>query len=140
MRIETGVVQGDEVSVFYDPMIAKLVVWEDDRDSAIKSLVYALDQYKVVGPNTNIQFLKDLLRHPGFIAGDVETGFIAKHKATLLKDPEPISPHAIAQAVVHQLLENVQYSKGTATGKDHPLSPLILAFLLEMLKLAVMFL
>jgi 3-methylcrotonyl-CoA carboxylase alpha subunit len=65
------------VSVYYDPMIAKLVVWENDRDSAIKSLVYALDQYKVVGPNTNVQFLKDLITHPGFIAGDVETGFIA---------------------------------------------------------------
>ena len=64
------------MSVYYDPMIAKLVVWENDRDRALKSLVYALDQYKVVGPNTNVQFLKDLARHPSFVAGDVDTGFI----------------------------------------------------------------
>ena len=67
---------GDEVSVHYDPMIAKLVVWDNDRNTALKSLRNALDQYQVVGPNTNIEFLKGLAGHPGFIAGDVETGFI----------------------------------------------------------------
>jgi len=93
MRIETGVVQGDEVSVYYDPMIAKLVVWDHDRDSAIKSLVYALDQYKVVGPNTNTQFLKSLLNHPGFIAGDVETGFIAVSLPRSLNPPALLLTH-----------------------------------------------
>jgi len=148
MRIETGVVQGDEVSVYYDPMIAKLVVWENDRDRALKSLVYALDQYKVVGPNTNVQFLKDLARHPSFVAGDVDTGFIGvrtavplhtvpcsdqclthvffvvypcqRHKESLLKTSNPLSAHAIAQVVMHQLLENVEFSKATSNGNSSP--------------------
>jgi len=120
MRIETGVIQGDEVSVFYDPMIAKLVIWEKDRNSAIKSLKNALDQYKVVGPNTNVQFLKDLITHRAFIAGDVETGFIQRFKDDLLKEPAPVSPHAIAQVVLFQLLNDNQFTNATAPESNSP--------------------
>ena len=91
IRVETGVRQGDQVSVFYDPMIAKLVVHGEDRTAALRILRKALQEYQVgsretdgtdngflqvVGPSTNIEFLKALASHPGFIAGDVETGFI----------------------------------------------------------------
>jgi len=67
---------GDEVSVFYDPMIAKLVVWDRDRDAALAALRYQLDRVQVVGPSTNVKFLRDLASHPAFINGEVETGFI----------------------------------------------------------------
>ena len=67
---------GDEVSVYYDPMIAKLVVWDRDRDAALAALRYYLDRVQVVGPSTNVKFLKDLASHPAFIRGEVETGFI----------------------------------------------------------------
>lgn len=79
LRVETGVRQGDEVSVYYDPMIAKLVVWAEDRTAALRRLRKALGEYQVVGPSTNIEFLKALASHPEFIEGHVETGFIKKH-------------------------------------------------------------
>ncbi|KNE66782.1 hypothetical protein AMAG_19509 [Allomyces macrogynus ATCC 38327] len=80
VRVETGVRQGDQVSVFYDPMIAKLVVHGPDRASALAKLGHALDQYQVVGLNTNIEFLKALAKHPEFVKANVETGFIAKRR------------------------------------------------------------
>jgi 3-methylcrotonyl-CoA carboxylase alpha subunit len=79
VRIETGVRQGDQVSIFYDPMIAKLVVWDTDRLSALRRLKLSLDRYRVVGLGTNIEFLGKLATHPSFAAGDVETGFIQRH-------------------------------------------------------------
>jgi 3-methylcrotonyl-CoA carboxylase alpha subunit len=76
VRIETGVIQGDEVSVHYDPMISKLVVWSKNRTASLRVLRKALGEFEVVGPETNIEFLKSLASHPSFIAGDVDTGFI----------------------------------------------------------------
>uniref|UniRef100_A0AAX7UWT2 Methylcrotonoyl-CoA carboxylase subunit alpha, mitochondrial n=1 Tax=Astatotilapia calliptera TaxID=8154 RepID=A0AAX7UWT2_ASTCA len=75
-RIETGVREGDEVSAHYDPMIAKLVVWGEDRSAALKKLRYCLRQYNIVGLNTNIDFLLNLSGHPEFEAGNVSTSFI----------------------------------------------------------------
>lgn len=83
VRVETGVRQGDEVSVFYDPMIAKLVVWGSDRDEALSKLTKALGEYEIIGPHTNLEFLKTLSRHPKFIEADLETGFIDKHYDSL---------------------------------------------------------
>eukprot|EP00158_Paraphelidium_tribonemae_P005283 Partr_v1_DN27264_c0_g2_i2_m38419 putative Biotin_carb_C len=84
LRVETGVREGDEVSVYYDPMIAKLVVWGPDRPTALKRLAKALDEYEVVGPQTNIEFLKRLAIHPEFVKGNVETGFIPRYADKLL--------------------------------------------------------
>jgi 3-methylcrotonyl-CoA carboxylase alpha subunit len=76
VRIETGVKEGDEVSVHYDPMISKLVVWSENRTEALRVLRKALGEFEVVGPSTNIEFLKTLASHKSFIDGDVDTGFI----------------------------------------------------------------
>lgn len=88
VRVDTGFVTGDEISVHYDPMIAKLIVKGRDRTEALRIMGNALNQYQVVGPSTNIQFLKNLVRHPKFIAGEVETGFIPKYgEEGLFGDP-----------------------------------------------------
>jgi 3-methylcrotonyl-CoA carboxylase alpha subunit len=87
VRVETGVKQGDDVTPFYDPMIAKLVVWGSDRNEALMSFRRRLSEYKVVGLPTNVSFLDRLAAHPSFIAGDVHTGFIDQHKAILLDKP-----------------------------------------------------
>ncbi|SNX83968.1 probable methylcrotonoyl-CoA carboxylase biotin carboxylase chain [Melanopsichium pennsylvanicum] len=79
VRVDTGFVSGDEISVHYDPMIAKLIVKGRDRKEALRIMENALNQYQVVGPQTNIQFLKNLVRHPKFVEGQVETGFIGKY-------------------------------------------------------------
>lgn len=76
VRLEQGFTQGAQIGVFYDPMIAKLVVHGRDRTEALRVLRKALDEYKVVGVSTNIEFLRTLAGHQAFIDGEVETGFI----------------------------------------------------------------
>lgn len=83
VRVDTGVVQGDEVSIYYDPMIAKLIVWDLDRASAIRRMVQALEQYRIGGLTTNVSFLRRLAAHPAFAAADLDTGFITHHEADL---------------------------------------------------------
>ncbi|EGG10511.1 uncharacterized protein MELLADRAFT_33731, partial [Melampsora larici-populina 98AG31] len=87
VRVETGVDVGDEISVYYDPMIAKLVVHSPkDRTTALRLLNEKLHQYEIVGPSTNIEFLKNLSFHPAFMKGEVETGFIEKYKTDLFPE------------------------------------------------------
>lgn len=75
-RLETGFQEGDDVSSYYDPMISKLIVHGKDRQEALALLQRALGQYQVVGPSTNIEFLKRVAGHEGFKKGGVETNFI----------------------------------------------------------------
>jgi len=76
VRVETGVRESDQVSVYYDPMISKLVVKGQDRSEALRIMEKALGEFQVVGVETNIEFLGRIIRHPAFIEGGVETGFI----------------------------------------------------------------
>ncbi len=77
-RLDAGVEEGDEASVYYDSLIAKLVVYGTDRDQAAARLAAALDDFAVEGPATNVLFLASLARHPRFAAGDITTAFIAE--------------------------------------------------------------
>jgi 3-methylcrotonyl-CoA carboxylase alpha subunit len=70
LRIDTGVREGDEVTPFYDPMIAKLIVHDRDRDSALRRLRQALRQIEIVGPASNVVFLHAVADHPAFVGGD----------------------------------------------------------------------
>ena len=85
IRVETGVEEGDEVSVHYDPLIAKLVVWSNDREAALQKMRYSLENYKVAGLTTNIPFIISLCDHPEFIAGNVHTDFIPMHREKLFE-------------------------------------------------------
>ncbi|KAJ3027341.1 UNVERIFIED_CONTAM: Methylcrotonoyl-CoA carboxylase subunit alpha, mitochondrial [Siphonaria sp. JEL0065] len=100
VRIETGVQQGDVVSVHYDPMISKLVVKGSDRTEALRILRKALGEFEIVGLNTNIEFLKRLSSHPEFISGDVETGFIKKHYDDLFPPTPATPPSTLAHAAI----------------------------------------
>ncbi len=82
-RIDTGVRQGDEVTVYYDPMIAKLIVHGAGRDSALEGLQAALAACEIEGVRTNLQLLRAIAAHPAFAAGGIHTGFIAEHHADL---------------------------------------------------------
>jgi len=77
-RIDDGVAEGGEVSIFYDPMIAKLITWAPTRDGAADLQVEALDRFEIEGPGHNIDFLSALMQHPRFRAGELTTGFIAE--------------------------------------------------------------
>uniref|UniRef100_UPI00358DFC84 methylcrotonoyl-CoA carboxylase subunit alpha, mitochondrial isoform X2 n=1 Tax=Myxine glutinosa TaxID=7769 RepID=UPI00358DFC84 len=104
IRIETGVRQGDEVSVHYDPMIAKLVVWGDDRETALQRLCATLWDYNVVGLSTNVKFLLSLASHPAFRAGHVHTSFIPQHHKDLFSAPCDSPAIAVCQAALTILL------------------------------------
>lgn len=88
VRVDTGVVEGDEVSIHYDPMIAKLIVWDENRDQAINRMVQALEQYRINGVKTNIRFLHALADAQPFREADLDTGFIEKHRALLFPPPK----------------------------------------------------
>ncbi|MBB5697176.1 acetyl-CoA carboxylase biotin carboxylase subunit [Sphingomonas yantingensis] len=77
-RVDDGVAEGGEVSMFYDPMIAKLVTWAPTRDEAADLQVAALDQFVVEGVGNNVDFLSALMQHPRFRSGALTTGFIAE--------------------------------------------------------------
>ncbi|EGF76798.1 hypothetical protein BATDEDRAFT_92361 [Batrachochytrium dendrobatidis JAM81] len=124
LRVETGVRQGDEVSVHYDPMISKLVVHSEDRTEALRVLRKALGEFEVVGPHTNIEFIKSLASHPAFIAGDVETGFIQKHKDTLFKPKGPAEHLVLAHAALFLAgREKQAQADYSASAKSEPESP-----------------
>ena len=77
-RVDDGVREGGEVSMFYDPMIAKLITWAPTREAAIDAQVAALDAFEIEGPGTNLDFLSALMQHPRFRSGEITTGFIAE--------------------------------------------------------------
>src|SRR5207248_5172570 len=78
IRVDDGVADGGEVSMFYDPMIAKLITWAPTREAAIDAQVDALDQFVIDGISDNVDFLSALMQHPRFRDGDITTGFIAE--------------------------------------------------------------
>ena len=78
LRVETAVQSGSEISIFYDPMIAKLIVWDEDRASTHRKLAYVLRRLQCLGLKTNQDFLLQLLEHPDFLAGQYNTHFIAE--------------------------------------------------------------
>jgi propionyl-CoA carboxylase alpha chain len=78
VRVDDGVREGGEVSMFYDPMIAKLITWAPTRDEAIDTQIAALDAFEIEGPGNNIDFVSALMQHPRFRKGALTTGFIAE--------------------------------------------------------------
>ena len=78
-RVDTGIDAGGEISMFYDPMIAKLVTWAPDRQQAIEHMQQAIDSYRIRGVQSNLPFLAALFAHPALQAGDLTTRFIEDH-------------------------------------------------------------
>ena len=100
VRDDSSLFNGYKVTTFYDPMLSKLIVWSEDRDSAIKRMSRALSEYIVLGVRTNLGFLVRLMDDKDFISGKLDTGFIEKHKK-LLKIPKENSDIAtVASAIV----------------------------------------
>jgi 3-methylcrotonyl-CoA carboxylase alpha subunit len=84
LRVDCGVREGDVVTPFYDPMIAKLIAHGATRDDALRSMQAALAQVEIAGIRHNVPFLQSLLAHPDFVRGDIDTGFVDRHRAELL--------------------------------------------------------
>jgi 3-methylcrotonyl-CoA carboxylase alpha subunit len=104
-RVDTGVRAGDEVSVFYDPMIAKVVVHGADRNEAARRMQSALDRTSLLGVKTNLAFLERVARHPAFLAGETDTAFIARHRADLLPAAGDVPVEALVAAAARVFLD-----------------------------------
>ncbi|WP_374416554.1 acetyl/propionyl/methylcrotonyl-CoA carboxylase subunit alpha [Ectopseudomonas oleovorans] len=95
-RIDSGVAEGDSVSPFYDPMLGKLIAWGENREQARLRLLAMLGDTLVGGVKTNLAFLRRILAHPAFAAGELDTGFIPRHQQQLLPAPSEL-PEAFWQ-------------------------------------------
>ncbi|MFT5603487.1 MAG: 3-methylcrotonyl-CoA carboxylase alpha subunit [Paracoccaceae bacterium] len=112
VRVDSGVVENDRISVYYDPMISKLICWDESRERALKRLQNALAEYSVGGIVTNIDFLYNISRCSAFERAELDTGFIEKHSDELFHD----SPDQRAKdiqtvlplAALHVLLDQEQ--------------------------------
>ncbi|HEV7457769.1 MAG TPA: biotin carboxylase N-terminal domain-containing protein [Roseococcus sp.] len=98
VRVDTGFEAGDTVTAFYDPMLAKIIAWGEDRDAALVRLGQAMDALQVEGLGNNARFLRRLLRHPALRAAELDTGFIARHAVLLLAPPEAAPEEALIAA------------------------------------------
>ncbi|HYD81304.1 MAG TPA: acetyl/propionyl/methylcrotonyl-CoA carboxylase subunit alpha [Paucimonas sp.] len=103
VRVDSGVRQGDAISPFYDPMIAKLIVWGKDRSEALARMAQALSEYRIVGLTSNIAFLKRLVESKPFATADLDTGLIERHQEILFPAARPASKQALALAVASLL-------------------------------------
>jgi 3-methylcrotonyl-CoA carboxylase alpha subunit len=103
IRVDSGVQSGDEITIHYDPMIAKLIVYDSTRAGAIRRMQTALAQTVILGTTTNIPFLQTLLAHPAFLAGEVDTGFVDSHLDALLPPQPPLPDAALIAAALLEL-------------------------------------
>ena len=105
VRIDSGVREGDAISPFYDPMIAKLIVWGADRAAALAGMAQALAAYQVVGLASNISFLQRLIASPAFAQADLDTGLIERNRAVLFP-PLEAAPMAVLALACIALVES----------------------------------
>jgi len=123
VRVDTGVQQGDEVSVHYDPMIAKLIVWDQDRSSALRRMRNALSAYRIVGVSTNLEFLATLCALPALAEGELNTSFIQTHHSALFAAKEALPDEVLALAALYELLLEANRAKAALKVSDDPSSP-----------------
>ena len=80
VRVDSGIRRGSEVTVYYDPLLAKLISWDSNRENAIKKMLRALDEYNIFGLTTNIPFLQNIISNPKFVKGDFDINFLEREK------------------------------------------------------------
>jgi acetyl-CoA carboxylase biotin carboxylase subunit len=99
VRIDSGVIEGDAVSVHYDPLLAKVIAAGETRDRAISRLVAALQAFPILGVRSNVAFLIQILGHPSFLSGTIDTGFLDRETATFLTEAPQQPPDFVAAAM-----------------------------------------
>ncbi|PIP79199.1 MAG: 3-methylcrotonyl-CoA carboxylase [Gammaproteobacteria bacterium CG22_combo_CG10-13_8_21_14_all_40_8] len=105
VRIDSGIVEGDTIGIFYDPMIAKLIVWDQNRTRALSRLNRALEDCKIAGLTTNIDFLKAIAGNASFKATALDTGFIERESTRLFQAPVSAEPQTIILASLFLMLK-----------------------------------
>ena len=123
VRVDTGVEEGDEISPHYDPMIAKLIVWDQNRDRALARMLQALAEYRVAGVSNNISFLSRLTACPAFANADLDTGLIEREKAYLFPEAKATPIEVWQVAALAELLREANRGAAKARRDEDPLSP-----------------
>jgi len=123
VRVDTGVEQGDEITPFYDPMIAKLIVWDVDRHAALARMRQALADYRIVGVTANVDFLSRLVACPAFAHADLDTGLIER-SADFLFPAQSAPPKSVFfVAAAAELLREQSAASARARQSGDPWSP-----------------
>jgi 3-methylcrotonyl-CoA carboxylase alpha subunit len=129
VRIDGGVVEGDTVTIHYDPMVAKLIAWDLDRPRALAKLAGALAGTAMLGPKSNIDFLERLIRHPRVVDAEIDTGYLDAHLAEVLPaDDADDVPALMRYAAASWLMlrdEATTAARARASGDPH--SPFAIA-------------
>ncbi len=123
VRVDTGVRAGDEVSPFYDPMLAKLIVWGEDRVIACAEMISALRQCEVVGVATNIAFLERVVAHEAFAGAHLDTGLIEKNRGALFPPPGTPPETALIAAAIAECTRVRHAAAAAANASGDPHSP-----------------
>ena len=123
VRVDSGVRQGDTISPHYDPMIAKLVVWGEDRAIALGRMRRALAEYEIIGVSTNIEFLARTVASGAFSSTDLDTGLIERSRAELFPADVGASDEDLAVAALAELLAEQAQAAATARTSGDPHSP-----------------
>ena len=126
VRIDSGVVEGDTVTIHYDPMIAKLIVHGADRPAALARLREALADCEISGPKSNIEFLERLVRHPAVVGATIDTGYLDRHLDEFMPATSAGSDLLLAAATA-QLLAQEQAALEAAAASPDPHSPWAIA-------------
>lgn len=122
IRVDTGVEQGDEITSYYDPMIAKLIAWGENRESAIAHLTNALKQYQIGGVNNNIEFLVKLVNTDSFTNANLDTDLIEREHTALFTQTKTVPDQVWLIAALYQLLSNSSFKAQNNTGVSSPWS------------------
>jgi 3-methylcrotonyl-CoA carboxylase alpha subunit len=123
VRVDSGVKIGDAVTVHYDPLLAKLVVWGEDRPAALRRLSAALAGTQVFGVTTNLAFLAAVAAHPAYRAGELDTGFIDRRGAELITTGGSVSDEVLALASLAVLRQRDAEAEAQALRSGDPHSP-----------------
>ncbi|MFP5374514.1 MAG: biotin carboxylase N-terminal domain-containing protein [Gammaproteobacteria bacterium] len=127
VRVDSGVVEGDTVTIHYDPMIAKLIVHDADRPRALARMREALAGCEIEGPKSNIAFLERLVRHPGVVDGSIDTGYLDRRLEEFLPAGEAPPRALVLAAAVARLLHEEADTAAHAAASADPGSPWALA-------------
>ncbi len=123
VRVDTGVEQGDEITPYYDPMIAKLIVWDQTRELARSRMLQALAQYRIVGVANNVEFLSRLTACPAFANADLDTGLIERERAFLFPPEGDAPDQAYLVAALATLLREEAQARTADVSSGDPYSP-----------------
>ena len=123
VRVDTGFREGDDVSPFYDPLLAKVIAWGEDRARARAALLNALDQCEVTGVTTNVAFLERVVAHHAFASGRLDTGLIDTHRDALLAPASAAPDRAWIAAALSEYQAIECAARASSTGAADPYSP-----------------